>query len=64
MNFGWFGERGSPRLGNKYLGLMQTEQKFKAAPKELDDLQAALDEHAFVAITDRRTKFCGPNRTS
>ncbi|MGO8698142.1 MAG: PAS domain S-box protein [Limisphaerales bacterium] len=36
---------------------MRTEQQLKASLKEIDDLKAALDEHAIVAITDPRGKI-------
>ena len=38
---------------------MQVEQQLKASLKEIHDLEAALDEHASVAITDSQGKiFC------
>jgi PAS domain-containing protein len=33
------------------------EQQIKAPLKEIDDLKTALDEHAFVAITDPQGKI-------
>ena len=36
---------------------MQAEQKLRASLKEIDDLKAALDEHAIVAITDPQGKI-------
>src|SRR5665213_1745941 len=36
---------------------MQAEQQLKASLKEIDDLKAALDEHAIVAITDPQGKI-------
>jgi len=36
---------------------MRTEQQLKASLKEIDDLKAALDEHAIVAITDPQGKI-------
>src|ERR1700720_4689129 len=36
---------------------MQPEQQLKASLKEIDDLKAALDEHAIVAITDPQGKI-------
>ncbi len=36
---------------------MQAEQQLKASLKELNDLKAALDEHAIVAITDPQGKI-------
>ncbi len=36
---------------------MQFEQQLKASLKEIDDLKAALDEHAIVAITDPQGKI-------
>jgi PAS domain S-box-containing protein len=36
---------------------MKGEQQLKASLKELDDLKAALDEHAIVAITDPQGKI-------
>lgn len=31
---------------------MQTEQRLRVSPGEVDDLEAARDEHAIVALTD------------
>jgi len=39
------------------LWLMHTEQYLEATLKELDDLKAAMDEHAIVAITDPQGKI-------
>jgi PAS domain S-box-containing protein len=36
---------------------MQAEQQLRASLREIDDLKAALDEHAIVAITDPRGKI-------
>jgi len=36
---------------------MKAEQQLKASLKEIDDLKAALDEHAIVAITDPQGKI-------
>src|SRR5258705_3058799 len=36
---------------------MRPEQQLKASLKEIDDLKAALDEHAIVAITDPQGKI-------
>jgi PAS domain S-box-containing protein len=36
---------------------MRAEQQLKASLKEIDDLKAALDEHAIVAITDPQGKI-------
>src|SRR5580692_8144537 len=36
---------------------MQTEQQLRSSLKEIDDLKAALDEHAIVAITDPQGKI-------
>jgi PAS domain S-box-containing protein len=36
---------------------MRADQKLKASLKEIDDLKAALDEHAIVAITDPQGKI-------
>src|SRR5271170_8023025 len=36
---------------------MQAEQQLRASLKEIDDLKAALDEHAIVAITDPQGKI-------
>ena len=48
-----------------------TEQQIKAPLKEIDDLKTALDEHAFVAITDPpgkityvHDKFCAISKYS
>ena len=38
---------------------MQAEQQLKASLKEIDDLKAALDERAFVAIADPPGKITG-----
>jgi hypothetical protein len=36
---------------------MRAEQQLRASFKEIDELKAALDEHASVAITDPPGKF-------
>src|SRR5579862_6677245 len=36
---------------------MQADQQLKASLKEIDDLKAALDQHAIVAITDPQGKI-------
>ncbi len=36
---------------------MQTEKQLRASLKEIDDLKAALDEHAIVALTDPQGKI-------
>lgn len=36
---------------------MQANQQLKASRREVDDLKAALDEHAIVAITDPQGKI-------
>ena len=36
---------------------MVPEQQLRASLKEIDDLKAALDEHAIVAITDSHGKI-------
>jgi hypothetical protein len=36
---------------------MQAEQQLRASLKEINDLKAALDEHAIVAITDPQGKI-------
>src|ERR1041384_8880680 len=36
---------------------MRAEQQLRASLKEIDDLKAALDEHAIVAITDPQGKI-------
>jgi PAS domain S-box-containing protein len=38
-------------------GFMREEQQLRASLKEIDDLKAALDEHAIVAITDPQGKI-------
>jgi hypothetical protein len=37
------------------------EQQIKAPLKEIEDLKTALDEHAFVAITDPQRKITSVN---
>jgi len=39
------------------LAVMKAEQQLRDSLKEIDDLKAALDEHAIVAITDPQGKI-------